>query len=349
MSLLLRIITRTCHRMIIDIIIEDAVDNYFPTSDVFDFFIYSFLPFMAAWNYTLFKGRKAVRFRTFVNLVETNLVKYAIPFGCCCVNKDISFHHPMTYYFLALMSLDAIMIIYWILISSIERDLSIFSIDRIGTLENNCCLKIFHLFYLFVQVIFTTYIQVLIVPILTLYYFHQIFSVVECALFYGITLLLILFLSLFIWKKLSCYFAVTFFNFLFIALHIVLFISPNGYFTKAEIGVCFLYLSNMFKLNELYGSVNAYDPYLQTMFDHYQSVRWLGFWIFYSIRKGLKESRLGDLVYAGREVNFYNLNSGDRKDWWYIYELWDYKFVKEVQRDKNRRELYNAIIEYEMI
>ncbi len=129
---------------------SDAINNYHPFEDVFDFVIYTFLPFIAAWNYSLFKERRATRVRTFFNLIETNLVKYSIPFICCLVNKDISFYHPMTYTFLTLMGLDFLMLVYWVLMNLIVPDLSIFNMDRI---LNNRLHRWFHLLYLFIQVV----------------------------------------------------------------------------------------------------------------------------------------------------------------------------------------------------
>ncbi len=122
----------------------------------------------------------------------------------------------------------------------------------------------------------------IVVCFLTTYYFYQKLYVLENALFYGITLFLIVSLSIFVWIKTTCYFAVTFFNFLFITLHIVLFISPNSYITKAEVGICILYLSNMFKFIDFNHIIQRHD-HLSTMLLHYHSLRWLFFWMFYSV------------------------------------------------------------------
>ena len=96
---------------------------------------------------------------------------------------------------------------------------------------------------------------------------------VEHALVFYLTILLIIsILSVFVWKNTDCYFTIIFFNFLFISLHIVLFISPNDYFTKAEIGICFLYLTNMFKLDDNLCIDNDEHTLDQHLFEHYQSI-----------------------------------------------------------------------------
>jgi len=318
---------------------SDAMNTYRPFDDLFDFFIYTFLPFVAIWNYSLFKGRKAIRIRTFFNLVETNLVKYSIPFGCCVFNEDILFHHPITYIFLALMSLDVLLICYWIIISWKEPDLSIFNINRIETFSRYCLLKRFHLFYLFIQIIIPTYAQMGIVFFLTNYYFFRKLFILENALFYGITLFFIISLGIFVRSKTSCYFALTFFNFLFITLHVVLFISPNSYFTKAEVGICMLYLSNMFKLNDFCFDSTKRDDYLPIMLKHYHSLRWLFFWIFYPHHDKYEQI-------TGVDLADYIKFKQDHQSW-FVREIWDYEYVRQIQHQNI--DLFNIVIEYEMI
>ncbi|GBC01668.1 hypothetical protein RclHR1_04290004 [Rhizophagus clarus] len=104
----------------------------------------------------------------------------------------------------------------------------------------------------------------------------------------------------------------------------------------------------MFKLNELCFDEESrieqrFRRPLRTMFKHYQSARWLLFWIFYSIHKDLKVKRFAD---AEDESNFDKFKNSHR-NCWFVNELWDYKYVKDAQNLD--RELYNAIIEYEMI
>ncbi|PKC76096.1 hypothetical protein RhiirA1_386761 [Rhizophagus irregularis] len=169
----------------------------------------------------------------------------------------------------------------------------------------------------------------------------------EHALVFYLTMLLIIsILSFFVRNNTDSYFAITFFNFLFISLHIVLFISPTDYFTKAEIGICLLYLTNMFKLD---GTLcfdkkqsDELDQHLPIMFGHYQSIRWLLFWIYYSLHKDDKKNR----IETAKGLNFEDFTN-EYSRWWFVRELWDYKYVGDVQNlNKN---LYNAIIEYESI
>src|SRR5688572_1452267 len=90
-----------------------SANDYYIFMDLYDILIFSFLPFVAGWSYSLFKKREAKRIRIFLNLLGTNLVKYTIPFICCLYNKNISFNHPMSYTFLVLGSGDIIMLFYW--------------------------------------------------------------------------------------------------------------------------------------------------------------------------------------------------------------------------------------------
>ncbi|GBB91076.1 hypothetical protein RclHR1_01820005 [Rhizophagus clarus] len=106
----------------------------------------------------------------------------------------------------------------------------------------------------------------------------------------------------------------------------------------------------MFKVDDLYFSKTegkndkrTLKHHLETLFEHYQSIRWLFFWLFYTLYKD-KEPRIAEARYFS-EFSEFTESYSDR--WWFANELWDYNYVEDVQNYDKK--LYKAIIEYESI